>query len=203
MGMNLIQTGRFNRLFQKLFSIKGGANVTEVGAEILPVMNIRIGAEVRYLEGWELFAIGTIASPIVAQTGAVQLRNPAGSGVIAVIEKVNFSSQSAQRITFSQSFGGLTADLANLTTPRQLDPRTRANSSLQGSNGNNVADLTAGMFNYPIPANPIPIELVNFEDQEWPLLPGQAFRILANTVNTDLTVNIRWRERALEESELK
>jgi hypothetical protein len=41
------------------------------------------------------------------------------------------------------------------------------------------------------------------ENQEIPLLPGDSYVFYANTLNQVLAVSFFWRERILEESELK
>jgi len=65
--------GRFNRLLQKFLSVKGGAVITDIGGEIIPVFPFFFGREVRFLEGWESFAaqlsIAGVALGVLASVG--------------------------------------------------------------------------------------------------------------------------------------
>jgi hypothetical protein len=201
MGINLIQTGRFNRLFQKFFSIKGTANVTEVGAEILPVFAIPYGVEHRYLEGWNRFGIARSQVGGAGTVASVRLRNPAGSNIVAVFERINAGGALAD--TAALLIGASGADLATiLAAPFRVDPRGQPNSSLIAS-----ANTAAGagpntiLFGQIVPN--AEVDFVNTHDQEIPLLPGDVLEIRSGTNNQTIQVSFLWRERAMEESELK
>ncbi len=45
------------------------------------------------------------------------------------------------------------------------------------------------------------VEFITYENQEYPLLPGEAMQINSNVANQQIRASFRWRERLLEESE--
>jgi hypothetical protein len=203
MGMNLIQTGRFNRLFQKLFSLKGGANVTEVGAEILPVMQLRLGAEVRYLESWERFGFFQLVGAGGAGAfGQIQIRNPKGSNVIAVVEKAYLVGKALD--TPLLEIGANALDLATLITPQRFDPRGRAIGTIIPSSTTAVTGPVGPVSIYAADTTTTQnVEAVIYEQQEVTLLPGDVLAWLSQLANTSFSGGFWWRERAMEESELK
>jgi hypothetical protein len=208
MGINQIQTGRFNRLVQKLFSIKGPANLSEVGAEILPILPIRIGNEIRFFEGWGRFGQAVVLGAGGAgNISAFRLRNPSGSNVIAVVEKILVSNSGAATDTAESLFHGAVAtDLGtiNAGVAQRFDARGTAIGSLILSSQNNAVLTSFGSNKliYTLAANQN-FDLIIKESEEIPLLPGDAVGIAAGVANNGLTAAIWWRERSMEESELK
>lgn len=204
MGLNLIQTGRFNRLFQKLFSIKGGANVTEVGAEILPIIPIRIGMETRNLEGWNRFGVAVNQAAVAGNNSTIRFRNPGGSTVVAVIERLLVGMTAADQPTLGNA--AISTDLATVVIPAvrsNLDARSSpTNPTVVISKSSPGAGVFSGLMQVFFGANG-QADFVIDENTELPLLPGDAYQIVSNIVNQSLIVSAFWRERAMEESELK
>ena len=87
---NEILVGRFNRALQKVFGMKGGPPSRQLGSEIMPVVMFPWGVEMRYLEGWAMHSWETVIAASPANTNGAQLRNPVGSGLIAVFKKITF-----------------------------------------------------------------------------------------------------------------
>jgi hypothetical protein len=200
MGLNQIQTGRFNRLVQKLFSMKGSAQLTEVGAEILPIIPIRVGVEVRVFESWERFAAAASQAAVGAQVTNFRLRNPKGSNVVAVLEKLYIASSIADG--FVRIANGITADLGTSKANLPLDNRIkRAAATLIATTTNNNAAPGSVIGALSVAAG-IGQDFILNEDQEITLLPGDGIDVTTTAVNTQLLVVPLWRERALEESEL-
>ena len=86
---NEILAGRLNRAIQKFTSMKGEPPAPQLSGEMVPVFPLFWGAENRYLEGWQRF--GFLILPNAAGVGnvnAYRLRNPAKSGVVAVVDVV-------------------------------------------------------------------------------------------------------------------
>lgn len=204
---NEILTGRFNRALQKLTSIKGGAAVKQLGSEIMPVIQIPLGNEFRYLESWMLFGVATSLGPSAANNPAMRLRNPTGSNTIAVVHKLTFTNQAATATQFNfEGPAPQASDLAGNQTASvtRFDARgnqntsllfsTQQNSPLAGMPGANTPAIImlAGNSSWDLIMDPI---------HEFPLLPGDAFQVRGPAVNTEIAVILWWRERALEESE--
>src|SRR6516165_1379087 len=122
---NEILTGRFNRALQKFFGIKGGPPAPQLTSEISVAVNLFWGAECRYLESWNRFGAGFDVAAVAANSGAVRMRNPAASAVVAVFEKISIACVTAAGL-FDMQNGPSTTDLAtglgNFAGAR-LDPR--------------------------------------------------------------------------------
>jgi hypothetical protein len=196
---NEILVGRYNRFIQKLLSMKGPATMPQIAGEMQPVFPFFNGVENRYLEAWDRFGSGTALAASVGNVGGVRLRNPSASNVIAVIEKM--AIQAGAGIIMNVNEGIVAADLANVAAIGRLDARGRTSTALSVTNQNSTAAIAGtSIFSIQIGAAQ-PYDVITFEDQEIPLLPGDAVTIVANTVNVAISVGLFWRERALEESE--
>lgn len=195
---NEILVGRYARMLQKLFSMKGMAPVKQLAGEITPNISVFSGVENRYLEGWETFSILIGQAAVAAQVGVVRLRNPVANNVIAVLIRVScFTSLVAD--TYDLNSVTTAADLSATTTGRRLDARGRLASACMASSTTQAAPV-AGVIRVNTPAN-TSADFIWTDVQEIPLLPGDAIDIHGNTVNTFFATSFMWRERFLEDSE--
>jgi len=199
---NEIQVGRFNRLIQKLLSMKGRATMNIMSPELQAVLPLFHGPEDRYLEGWNEFGHG---GQVVAPGGAIaakRLRNPVGSNALILVTKVSFGNVLADQPFINRFFTSL--DLNNNPfTGALYDIRTgQAAASVgiistqTGAAGSPGATIWQGV----IPANGY-IEAFNEEDQFFPILPGDSLSIYSNAVTQSPFITMMWRERFLEDSE--
>lgn len=196
---NEILVGRYARMLQKLFGIKGTVPTKQLAGEIAPAFPLFNGVENRYLETWDRFAVGAfVGAGGVGTHAAARLRNAANSNVVGIIEKLAFWNLLADT-----PFISLAPGLADLPIPSagsiRLDPRGRSNPSLIFSSGTAAAPATTTM-QISQPAG-VTVDLILFEDHEIPILPGDSVTFFANILNQSLNFAIIWRERFLEESE--
>jgi hypothetical protein len=182
--------------------MKGGPPSPQLASEISPALLLFSGVENRYLEQFELFAATTTLAASVGNNGAVQIRNPAGSNVIAVVEKITVSTTVAGEIVASVGSG---VDLTTFAAVARGDGRSRQNPAMIASATN--AALTANLGNLIwrnfVPAN-TPVDLIMDENQEVPLTATGAtgaVRVTSSSANVGFSAAIWWRERLLEESE--
>lgn len=203
---NEILVGRYPRMLQKLFSMKGAAPTKQLAGEVTVTLNLFSGVENRFLESWDRFGQAlNIPAAATFQSG-VRVRNPAGSNIIVVFERITYSETANDQpfVTFGADSTDLTTvvGIANTT----LDRRTaRPSPTVIMSRQNTTAVVpalasTTTLENIFIGAN-VPREMIAFEDQELLLSPGMAMQISANAVNQALVTTWIWRERFLEESE--
>lgn len=201
---NEILTGRYNRLMQKLLSMKGGASLVTLSDEMFAVLPLFHGVENRYLEGWDRFNLAVAISAVAGQLSQAQWRNPVGSNVIAVIEGMIITNIDVAQ-TYEIRQGKQTADLATVDsfTFLALDNRGRSNPTLITSHTNNVADQLAGntILRAALVATSGMQNLIFTQNQEIPLLPGQALGFASFSNNTRIDLAVTWRERFLEDSE--
>src|SRR5260370_42195617 len=96
---NEILIGRWNRYLQKLCSIKGGPPAPQLAYDITATLEIDQSAvESRFLLGWNRFGFGLQLAGAIGNPSQIRLRNPTGSGVIAVIESIIIFASPNDRI---------------------------------------------------------------------------------------------------------
>jgi hypothetical protein len=211
---NEILSGRYNRALQKLFAIKGSPPVRQVGGEIVPVMTMGYGVENRFVELWNRYAAGVAVGPVAAQVCNFRFRNPLGSNCIAVLEKIIWTPNQNDSLSWGRNLsGGVTLPTTDLTVAisgiaidlRQLIPGLTPGPSNSVIRFSRDTGSSANNFTYGFAqalANTT-YELIIEEQHELPLSPGDVFQLDTGVVNGKSFLSAIWRERALEESELK
>jgi hypothetical protein len=200
---NEILAGRYNRMLQKLFGMKGGAPAPSLAGDIQPSFPLFAGAELRFLESWDRFGFfAAFAAGGAGNRSAVRLRNPLGSNTIAILEKIVYNNNDLATSTAQFSYTALRADLTSPQAVSAFDSRGRPGSTCVPS-GQNLSVLAISgtiIHQLTLPTNGSQ-DIIFTDIQELPLLPGNEFNVWDLTVNQALAVTIWWRERALEESE--
>jgi hypothetical protein len=142
---------------------------------------------------------------VAAVTGAMRIRNPSGSNLIAIFEKITYSSGA-----IDQPFLSLAATVGDLinpftVTPTRWDARQgQVSSALLMSDTGGAGPFTnlQAKQQATIGAN-VAYEFIPTDVAELPLLPGDAIQLSSNTPNNQFFATWLWRERQLEDSELK
>jgi len=196
---------RYPKFVQKLFGMKGPQSTPQISGEIAVTMNVFAGVENRFLESWDVFAGANGNVPNVAGVAGVKIRNPGGSNVIAVVERLSVSANIAGSCTIELAINAtdyvVTSNAAQAMDGRQR-PRstlitTTTNAATTGATlgANTAIDFAILGINQP------PVQLIVVDDQEFVVSPGWALQVLGVTNNQSITFSIKWRERLLEESE--
>jgi len=202
---NEILAGRYNRMLQKLLQLKGGPPSSQLASEVMPVLAFFNGAENRYLEGWDRFGISAQQSGVAAVVTTFKIRNPVGSNVIAVFEKIATEINAADEITLQ---GG-----TDQTDGATILPTVGANWDLRSQRlqGSTLIVSRSGAAAPPSmvararcqQATNTTYDFIGTDVQEITLLPGASLQLVNTTANITSGATFWWRERALEESELK
>lgn len=199
-----VWVGRISRGFEKLFNIKGGPSVVDVAHTVQSVFTIPTGLEERYLFGVESFAGGSAQAGVAANKSAFMIRNPLGSNVIAVIEKITvFTATSGQANMYVA--GSNPADLANaVTNNSRADPRGRSVGTCVLSQDAPAVDPATGFNRIGVfqTTTAGSVDLIVTNNQEIVLLPQIALRLVIQPVNQNILWTCFWRERPIETSEL-
>jgi hypothetical protein len=206
---NEILNGRFNRALQKITSIKGEAPAPVLGSEILPVFPMFFGKENRYLESWQTFGSFAAISAVAAQSAIFHFRNPAGSNLLSVVEKLTFTSTTTTVITAWMIVEGPNPstsadDFGSTPNFCRFDSRGQQNPTCKLTFGNAAADTWPGnnrAWWSSFMAQETTVDVILTDGQEFPVLPGDGFRAVNFTANSPVGVSVVWRERFLEESE--
>jgi hypothetical protein len=198
---NEILVGRYNRFIQKLLGMKGPATMPQVAGELQPVLPFFNGAENRYLEGWDRFAMEfLVAAGGAGNRSVIEIRVPSGSNVICVVEKITIVSVNENPFITQTT---INTDLATIQTMRRLDARTqRVKSTTVASSDNSAAATAPGGQIYACnSAASGTVDVILNPIHEIPILPGDAIFIAPSSTNVALTASIWYRERFLEDGE--
>lgn len=209
---NEILAGRFNRFVQKLLSIKGPTSLVAMSADLQFQHPVHSGAECRYLEGWDVFG-RTIAmvAPGAGNQLQMQLRNPTGSGIVAVVTRAIWEESAATNTSISVNSGLAVILSANQVDQNTLDPRIgwdqrgRPSSTCILSHNTAAPAALGGNFQNIMVGSAAAFVLVDMilpvESEEIALLPGAIIQLSAGNLNTGALGGLHWRERPLEDSE--
>lgn len=208
---NEILVGRYNRALQKLLGIKGSPPVRQVGGEIMPIFTVFYGAENRFLEAWYRYGFAFDQPAVGGLTTAVRVRNPTASGILTVLESIKLWSAGAQNLQIRQRANSVVdADLGTGTNIFSMEQRTKPTpiSNQQFASTHLSTDLAGNqqgtlMYMIPMPAGGNVVELINDENQEIVIDPGQWLNFFGDLANTRWVMSLTWRERQIEESETK
>jgi len=203
---NEILSGRFNRFLSKLFSMKGGPPAPQLAADIGATINFFVGPETFYHQGWNMYGAFSSTAAVGAQFGAIQLRNPPTSGVVAVVLKAFFANTVGAVDQPYLQVGPRVTDLTsvNALTLARFDPRNNSQSAMIPSSQTNAAQQTLGAtatkWQGALAAN-ANWDVINNDLQSFAILPGDVMLASSNIVNQALNFAFWWMERPLEDSE--
>lgn len=197
-----IWLGRFERWLEKFYNAKGGGVVMDHSPSITAMIPILIGNEDRYLQGWNRYWQDANVAANAANSSATRLRNPAGSNVIVVVEKLHLQTLVTTFSNFLIQQGSATTDLTTASTGFRMDTRGNPNSSAILSIQNTTpANLATTVFDKAVNSG-LGQDCIVTENQEFTILPGDAIQVVDQTVNEQIVITWMWRERPLESSEL-
>jgi len=195
-----LQQARYDQLLRRVGDLKGpGSKVGEVLTELFPVVSVEdLPLELRVLAGWRAAMIEVERLAAVAEVVAANLFNPAGSGVIAVVERVWWRVNATDNVEFDivqvNLSGGQTKGLFR-------DSRLGGDrlSTLFATTQTNIG--TDGIQRYFTIADEI--GKIEHDQGLFVLSPGNGLQVgYAGVTNKLLQVNFQWRERTAEPSEL-
>ena len=200
MGAEL-QQNRYDQLVRRVGGLIGpGAKVGEVLAELFPMLDVEtLNAELSLLSSWRLGFSSHNAVAAAGDLQLIQLFNPAGSGNLVVVERVDMRVDSDQFVAYAMVNAALATlaaqhDVRDTREGIQLPPigQVRTVSQVGG-----IADVGLIFVQTNINAT--------IEDKRglFVLAPGTGVTFVGSVANTGLAVSFLWRERAAEASELQ
>jgi hypothetical protein len=200
---NEILVGRFNRLLQKLLGLKGGPPAPQLASDIGPTFEIeQVAVENRYPLTVDSFQTTNTNTGVAAQFSTLKLRNPVGSNVIAVFEKITLATSSADTVTLQigtdQTDGGL---VIALVSANNLDTRSGRLSTLIFSRSQNAAPVSQVAIATVSATTGTNYDFIAYQNQEITLNPGRCIQLGSGTATLTISGSFKWRERLLEESE--
>jgi hypothetical protein len=196
--------------------VKGDDIVSEVHRQIFPVIVVEDDRPEHKLLAGERLAWGQflLAAQGVGITGYVGLRNPAGSGVILVVEEYYMSTPATK---YYVALGRAIANLTAQGTEQPRDTRLQAGATFGVSAPNITGQLVSGRSDTITPSPFVVAENINnttssstpndFNRQPVVLAPGDTLFLFRSDgaggtiTNGAVQANFAWRERSTEPGE--
>jgi hypothetical protein len=199
---NEILAGRYNRFAQKLFNMKGRPPAPQLSGDVQLSQQLFSGSENRFLENWNLWGAAAVIPANAGQVADFQIRG--GAGVLTVVEKVlMWTTGAAEEVDLGSTTA--TTDLATIPAPSGREMRlTQASGSASVVSSTNAGGIGPGTVfgRFFLPAND-QRDCILYEEQQLVLVAGFAYRWQATVANQNLGYSIWWRERPIEDSEVK
>jgi len=195
-----IQQTRYDRLVRRVGGIIGpGSKVGEVISDLFPMIDVeRVPGELLALMGTSLAWGSSNQGALAANVNRSQVFNPAGSGAILTVTRIDIISSVTQVIV-----GGLVEAALAIDTGTQKFRDSRLGIGLlpvgQVRNDTQAAPSPVSWRNRIQASSPLQVENDNGVAV---LLPGTGLQVSHLNQNTNFVVGWMWRERPAEQSEL-
>jgi len=197
-----IQQNRYDQLIRRVGGLIGpGSKVSEVLTELFPMFDVEnMPGELLRLAGTRICIGGGFVGGVAAQGATAVLENPANSGIIATLERVDLGVDTGAILRWGVQNGFRATAVAigteDFRDTRDVSPNlpvlnVRQISEVALANGTNQSRSTSNVSFVLQSPNGVCV-----------LAPGTSFEIGTGTVNVDLNYGFSWRERAAEQSEL-
>ena len=120
--MGKLQTGRFERLAARTYSIKGPGAMVDLDEPVLGVLQLarQGGLESHFIQAWETFGVRQNFGASVGNYNWFCLANPVGSGTIAVIDWYQRSNATPLKVHMTR---GIPPGFAATSASDPLDSR--------------------------------------------------------------------------------
>lgn len=192
MPINEVQVGRYNAILHKLLDMSEGAPSPSLATDIFPMIALEVDRpEWAFLGGERLCSMTWFDGATASNYSALGLRNPAGSGVLVVLEAVN-----TEELSVGLYFGLRSNSTIDASFPgRCRDSRMAAQNS--------VAEVVQ-VTQVAQPAYPYGwAKQFDVKDQPWIISPGYELMIWPAGLDVGIRLGLSWRERPLLPSETR
>lgn len=195
MGLfNELLSSRWNNLASRFLPVDEQQGVTTVSPDLQLILNIQQDADLRYLLAERLAGGWTTAAAAAGQQSFAALRNPSGSGVLAVLESLTLPTAGLQfDFGIADAAGAPTSPAPQLRDGRFGVARVPSCVITQGTG---LAIATSGGLTV------VPAATEGYQRMAWVIPPGLAFYVRCGTVNTAFSASFLWRERGYQPGEL-
>jgi len=200
MLFNQILNPRLTSPLVRLFGMKTGANpAPSLAPEVQPGLDVNQQDDPAqfFLRRSVIYGARNSVAAVAGQHSEMQLRNPAGSGLLLVIRGLAVQSTS----TVSLGTRVTTSDYSTISTngafrdTRWLTLGSSAKAGILSGQTSAVPLFYSGGYIYASDNDVKP--------SNWVIAPGTSFNLLTNTANVDLFLSIEWEERPVAAEELQ
>jgi hypothetical protein len=187
--------------------MRGAGGLERYGETMTPVLDLWRQPEWAFLRGEALVSVGVGVNAVAAENGFAAIINPAGSGMLIVVEEAGIDAGGLAASTVLNVQGNTEAVIAaTLTTVVTGNVRDTRNFATTGTYARGVirTGTDAGAVGVSLESVRQPAGNMVYARVSVPnvLHPGFGFVIGLGTVNTAFTANFKWRERRAFPAEL-
>lgn len=203
MGVNEVQSGRYNAILHKLLDMKEGAPAPTLAPEILSAIVLEQDRpEWKFLGGERMVTGFASQAAVVGEYQGNGCRNPAASGILLVIEAIIPVNNPTIQVNLVTS-DAVATDVTTISSPFARDSRL-------GFTGNGGAGrlLTASSTNATLNRSGPVGRFIGSTGTPvvpwvWPFVLSPGFELFVVNINQNTASSATWvwRERPLESSE--
>jgi len=193
-----IQTGRFERLGARTYSIKGPGALVDLDETVLGVVQLerQAGMEAHLMQDWRTFGCNHTLAAAATQHSWIHFGNPAGSDHLIVIDGFSGAGIGTGTSILVFQSRGVPPAFALGNVPSELDTRMPSGGqSVANISGRNTS--TAAYGNLVLEAN-----TTDYIDYPMVLAPDGSILFRTAALNTSNTISIRYAERVAAPFEL-
>lgn len=198
--MTEIQQNRYDQLVRRVANIvSSGAIVGDALNELFPMIDVEsLNSELAFLAKWKLAFSSTTQLASVGNNSHTQLFNPADSGMIVVLERVDLNTSAGQPIRYALA----DIPLTNLTANEALRDTREGITQIPVAQCRDVQQV-GGLALFGVLVLQFD-QTFTLEEKRglFTLAPGTGVTFATTVTNTELTANYLWRERVGEPAEL-
>lgn len=194
-----LQQTRYDHLIRRVGGIIGpGSKVASAVGDLFPMIDVeRVPGELLALMDTRVAWGGASQGAVAGLINRIQLFNPAGSGMLITVSRIDVTSDSINII----AMGLVDTQLTNVPNEQYRDGRL------------GIANLPVGLLQIDTQAAAAPVNWlmqigsfqprpIRDENAVAVLTPGTGLRLSTSFVNASLATGWMWRERVAEQSEL-
>lgn len=199
---NEILVGELGEVLNRRLAMKAGNPAPSLAPEIMPVLGLEMDRpEWHWLGRSLLWGCGGLKTAVAGNRTVAQLRNPLGTNVIAVVERVSVETNATSPVYMDLSNVDIAGSLTQTETPRRRDGRI---PELQ------EPACTVGMGAQVAALIPTPLHIFHAPAGQFSpafespviLTPGRSLLLECTIVAIILKMTIQWRERRAVAGEL-
>lgn len=194
--MGKLQTGRFERLAARTYSIKGPGALVDLDETVLGVIQLERqgGMESHLMQEWDTFGKTQAIGAVAAEFSWIALMNPIGSNRLIVVDGWQRSESGVH--TEVRMTRGIAPGFAALAPAIGLDTRIAFSRQPAGNLLSN--NDPAGTFGTQVGS----VRTQDFQQRPFVLAPDGTLLWRSGVVNEVMTISVRWAEREAAPFEL-
>lgn len=196
------EIGAVNEGLRLRYGVQGGPGpILTFATDGFPVVQVGDGemdAELRWLSQSKLCAVAVTRAADAGNQSAVQLVNPAGSGMIAVFTAIYLRLDTADDIFVTMAAAAGAGSTRGFFRDGRGWPATPARTACIGGTGVGAFSQTLGILRH----QPTTDQLLEHRE-EYVVTPGEVLTFASSAVNRAINATLYWRERAMTSGELR